>query len=159
MQNAPSAVWSNSKKKRLENQKGVMTSISFQVDPNAMRILNGQPADGYQRRRERERSTAQGNRNLNDITNIVNGHDGRSIEALSLLDRNVPTRPNAASGTSNENGPRSSVRFLAAGGRPLDLDQLDYEDLYRLFPSHAPRGAGSDVIETCSNVFRSMNTH
>lgn len=131
-----------------------MTSISFQVDPNAVRILNGQPADGYQRRRERERNAAQGNRNLTDITNFVNGQDGRLVEAMSLLDRHIPPRPNAASGTSNENQPGSSARFLAAGGRPLDLDQLDYEDLYRLFPSHAPRGAGSDVIETCSNVFR-----
>ena len=131
-----------------------MTSISFQIDPEGVRVLHGHPADGYQRRRERERNSLQGHRVLNDISNLAGGQDGRTVEAMSLLDRNIPVRTNAAPGPPNSIQPGASARFLAAGGRRLDLDQLDYEDLYRLFPSHAPRGAGSDVIETCSNVFK-----
>ncbi len=129
-----------------------MTSIAFQVDPRAVRVLHGQPADGYQRRRETERNAGQGIRRTNDPPQP--GGDGRLVEALSLLDRNHVNRPGAASRLPQPNQPGVAARFLAAGGQPLDLDQLDYEDLYRLFPSHAPRGAGADVIDTCSNVFK-----
>ena len=131
-----------------------MTSIAFQIDPRAVRVLHGQPADGYQRRREIERNSVQGNRRTNDSLQPGGGTDGRLVEALSLLDRNLANRPGAAPRLPQSNQPGAAARFLAAGGQPLDLDQLDYEDLYRLFPSHAPRGAGMDVIETCSNVFK-----
>ena len=133
-----------------------MTSIAFQIDPRPVRVLHGQPADGYQRRREQERNSVQGHRNLNIPSNLANGQDGRLVEAMSLLDRIPSNRPPAPAVPGNPTSaqPVAAVRFLAAGGRRLDLDQLDYEDLYRLFPSHAPRGAGSDVIDTCSNVFK-----
>ena len=144
--------WFNSLQWKLTNQKGVMTSVTFQIDPRPVRVLHGQPADGNQRRREQERNAIQGHRDAHFQLSIANGQEGRLVEAMAL-DRHS-NRSTAANLVPNAAQPGAAVRFLAAGGQRLDLDQLDYEDLYRLFPSHAPRGAGSDIIETCSNVFK-----
>jgi hypothetical protein len=129
-----------------------MTSIQFQIDPAAMRILHGPSADHYERRRERERNTVQARHHRQEISTY--SENGRLVEALALVDRNPANRPAISSVPSNANGPNAAARFFAAGGRPLNLDRMDYEQVYNMFSSNAPRGTGSDVIEACSNVFK-----
>jgi hypothetical protein len=135
----------------VSNRRG-MTSVAFQInDPSGVRILHGQRADGYLQRREQERNEGQARQH----SSHVNEH-GRGV-TLTRDDTNSRGRTED-SGINNRGRNSSSTgaataQFLAAGGRLLDLDRIDYEDLYRLFPSHAPRGAGSDVIEQCSSVF------
>jgi len=48
----------------------------------------------------------------------------------------------------------AAARFAAAGGQPLNLDNLDYEQLHEMFPSHPRQGITPAVLEQCTNVFR-----
>jgi len=54
----------------------------------------------------------------------------------------------------------AAARFMALGGQQLNLDNLDYEQLHEMFPSHPRQGITPAILEQCTNVFRfKVNSH
>eukprot|EP00960_Hanusia_phi_P022334 661103-Hanusia_phi.AAC.1 len=126
-----------------------MTSVQFHIDSRSrggpsMRVLHGRNADDYERQRERNRRNEQSEP----------GAEGRSAAfAMELMDRNAPQQIGQRGG-QRQGGMSSAARFASMGGRQLDLDNMDYEELHEMFPSHTRQGVPPSVLEHCSNVFK-----
>ena len=109
-----------------------------------MRVLHGRNADDYERQRERSRRSDQ---------NEAGAEARGAAFAMELMDRNAPQQIGQR-GAARSGGSSAAARFVAMGGRQLDLDSMDYEELHEMFPSHARQGVTPSVLEQCSNVFK-----
>lgn len=137
-----------------------MTSIQFQIDAERLRLLHGQRADSYARRREQERNARIGD-------NSAGAGSRDSYEALQLADRLPRSNRNQSNATQARDLPgylsqaranSAALRFASVGGVALDLvssamdlcacyvgsrtdifcqDNVDYEQLQELFPAPA----------------------
>ncbi len=143
-----------------------MTSIQFQIDADRLRMLHGERADSYARRRERERNAI-----LNQDSEEAGARRNDNYDALQLADRlsraariqqqqRVAYQNRDVPGYSSQaRANNAALRFASVGGVPLDLDSVDYEQLHEMFPAPARGGLPANQIENCSNVFRSRLIH
>lgn len=111
-----------------------MTSIQFSIDPAALRVLHGERAEGFQRRRERERESRDASR-AHGALDLANFRDEYSGEGLRMYNQMMMRERMGAVGgglVSERELPRGSeglrlagaqAQFVAAGGRRLNLDK------------------------------------
>ena len=143
-------------------------------------ILSGREADGWERRAEAARRVRQGQPSEREMESIererrrlaeerrrrsdpmaANHNANRGLE---LADRPRVQRGDLQRAMGQNRGmvqrePQTragyaAARFMAMGGQPLNFDNLDYEQLHEMFPSHPRQGITPAVLEQCSNVFR-----
>jgi hypothetical protein len=113
-----------------------MTSIQFQIDPDALRVIHGDRAEGFQRRRERERQSRDQSRAHGALDLAGAGaRDEHSGEGLRMYNQMLMRERMGAVGgglVSERELPRGTeglrlagaqAQFVAAGGRRLNLDK------------------------------------
>ena len=134
----------------------------------ARRERQGQPSERERSSIERERlrlleERRNGRDRRNDPMTENNGNRG-----LELADRprivqrgdlqramaNAHAGQRAMDNRQRDRAGYAAQRFQAIGGLPLNLDNLDYEQLHEMFPSHPRQGITPAVLEQCTNVFR-----
>lgn len=144
-------------------------------------ILAGRDADSWERRAEAARRARQGQPSAREADSIERERRRLADERRRRSDPMAANR-NANRGLELADRPRvqrgdlqramgqqnrgmvqrepqtragyAAARFMAMGGQPLNLDNMDYDQLHEMFPSHPRQGITPAVLEQCSNVFR-----
>jgi hypothetical protein len=149
-------------------------------DPHdeAVAVMNGRDADNWERRAEAARRARQGQPSQRERESVERERirllderrrrndpmrtDNNSNRGLELADRPRMVQRGDLQRVMNRGMQQresqaqshAAARFVSIGGQPLNLDNLDYEQLHEMFPSHPRQGVTPAVLEQCTNLFR-----